>query len=95
MEPEEIAILAEKIFAKRVAQLSTTDWDFEPIANKAFDAAEAFSDVLDARMPTERPTPPPPAQTQSAVEQTQTQGTTPAAHVPSRQETLQQKLHPS
>jgi hypothetical protein len=41
---------AAEIFELLVAMTAPDWWDWEPIANKAFEAAEAFSRVAEARL---------------------------------------------
>ena len=43
----ELKELADAIFVARLTHSQAHEWDFEPIAQKAFDAAQAFSSVMD------------------------------------------------
>jgi hypothetical protein len=49
VDQDKLQYYAAEIFAHLAAEAGPNWWDWEPIANKAFEAAEAFSRVADVR----------------------------------------------
>jgi hypothetical protein len=61
MTTEELQSLAAKIYVGLCAQAAQDTWDWQPIAARAFDAAEALSAIAEQRYassPPLKPTPP-------------------------------------